>query len=116
MLSTTKVKFIAATYCVCQCVWMRRILKQFGLLHSQGTTICCDNSLVIKLFKNPVLHGHTKHINVRFHFLRDLEKEGAVKLNHYGTESQLANIMTKTLKLDAFIKLHEEMRVYEDVN
>ncbi|KAJ9692509.1 hypothetical protein PVL29_011523 [Vitis rotundifolia] len=63
----------------------------------------CDNSSTIKLSKNPVMHGRSKHIDVRFHFLRDLTKEEVVKLVHCGTNDQVADILTKPLKLEVFL-------------
>ncbi|RVW62516.1 Retrovirus-related Pol polyprotein from transposon RE1 [Vitis vinifera] len=117
-LSTTEVEFIAATSCACQAIWMRRILEK--LSHTQGncTTMFCDNSSTIKLSKNPMMHGRSKHIDVHFHFLRDLTKEGVVELVHCGTQDQIADVMTKPLKLDMFLKLRELMGVREvpDVN
>lgn len=104
-LSTTEAEFVAAASCASQVVWMRRILEKLG--HSQGgsTTVFCDNSSMIKLSKNPVMHGRCKHIDVRFHFLRDLTKEGIVELVYCGSQEQIAYIMTKPLKLDVFLKL-----------
>ena len=57
------------------------------LSHEQKgcTTIMCDNSSTIKLSRNQVMHGRSKHIDVRFHFLRDLTKDGIVELIHCGT-------------------------------
>ena len=52
--------------------------------------------------KNPVMHGHSKHIDVHFHFLQELTKVGTVELVHCGTWEQLANVMTKPLKQDFF--------------
>ncbi|CAL2276266.1 unnamed protein product [Prunus armeniaca] len=110
-LSTTEAEFVAASYCASQVIWMRRILEKLG--HSQrGSTIMfCDNSSTIKLSKNPVLHGRCKHIDVRFHFLRDLTKEGVVELVYCGTEEQIADVMTKPLKLDVFQKLRSLLGV-----
>ena len=73
----------------------------------------CDNSSTIKLSKNPVMHGRSKHIDVRFHFLRDLTKEEVVKLVHCNTSNQVADIMTKPLKLDVFQKLRDQLGVCE---
>ncbi|CAA7024669.1 unnamed protein product [Microthlaspi erraticum] len=115
-LSTTEAEFVAAAYCACQCVWMRRILEEFGLEQSGSTTIMCDNSSAIKLSKNPVLHGRSKHIDVRFHFLRDLTKDGVVKLVHCGTNEQIADILTKPLKLEVFVRLREKLGVCERLN
>ncbi|CAL1367309.1 unnamed protein product [Linum trigynum] len=62
----------------------------------------CDNNSAIMLSKNPVFHGRNKHIDVRFHFLRDLSKEGVVELEHCGTYDQVADIMTKLVKQEIF--------------
>lgn len=115
-LSTTEAEFVAAASCACQCVWMRRVLEKIGLSQSKCTVIMCDNSSTIKLSKNLVLHGRSKHIDVRFHFLRDLTKEEAVKLVHCGTSNQVADIMTKPLKLDVFLKLRDQLGVREVPN
>jgi hypothetical protein len=68
-LSTTEAEFISATSCACQAIWLRRILQQLGQNQEESTTFHCDNSSAIKLCKNPVLHGRSKHIDVRFHFI-----------------------------------------------
>ena len=117
-LSTIEAEFIAATSCACQAIWIRRILEKLSHTQSNCTTVFCDNSSTIKLSKNPVMHGRSKHIDVRFHFLRDLTKEGVVELVHCGTQDQIADVMTKPLKLDMFLKLRELMGVHEvpDVN
>ncbi|KAJ0105719.1 hypothetical protein Patl1_18536 [Pistacia atlantica] len=84
---------------------LRRILE--GLNHAQhdSTTIYCDNSSAIKLSKSPVMHGHYKHIDVHFHFLRELTKDGIVKMVHCHTQEQVVDIKTKPLKLDALLKI-----------
>jgi hypothetical protein len=77
-------------------------------MKQEGSTIInCDNSSSIKLSKNPILHGRCKHIDVRFHFLRDLSKEGTIELKFCKSQDQLADIMTKALKLDTFCRLRE---------
>ena len=84
---------------------MRRILDKIGHKQEGGITIMSDNSLAIKLFKNPVMHGKSKHIDVRFHFLRDLVKDCVIKLEFYGTKDQIVDMMTKPLKLEHFLRL-----------
>jgi hypothetical protein len=66
-----------------------------------------DSSSSIKLSKNPVMHGRSKHIDVRYHFLRYLNKDGVIELKHCRSEKQLADNMTKALKFDTFYKLRE---------
>lgn len=58
-----------------------------------------ENSSAIKLLNNPVLLGRSKHIDIRFNFLHDLTKDEVVELVHYGSKDQIADIMTKPLKL-----------------
>ncbi|RDX91468.1 hypothetical protein CR513_26546, partial [Mucuna pruriens] len=64
------------------------------------TTVLRDNSSTIKLSKNRVLHGRSQHIDIRFHFLSDLVRDGVIDLKHCNTEDQVADIMTKPLKLE----------------
>ncbi|GKV51828.1 hypothetical protein SLEP1_g58452 [Rubroshorea leprosula] len=68
-LSTTEAEYVAATSCACQAIWLRRIMEELELNQHEATSIYCDNSSAIKLSKNPVLHGRSKHIHVSFHLL-----------------------------------------------
>lgn len=113
-LSTTEAEFVAAASRACQAVWVRRILKGFNHAQSGGTTVFCDNSSAIALSKNPALHGRSKHIDASFHFLRELSKDEVVKLVHCHTQEQVADIMTKPLKLDMFVKLRGLLGVCTD--
>lgn len=112
-LSTTEAEFISAALCACQAIWMQRVLKYLRWNHSKCSVIYCDNCSTIKLSKNPVMHGRSKHIAVRYHFLRDLSKDGVVELKYCSSQEQIADIMTKPLKLDAFVKLREQLGVCE---
>ena len=104
-LSTTEAEFVAAASGSCQAIWLRRLLEVLHN-HQQGPTlIYCDNVSAIKLSRNPVLHGRSKHIDVRYHFLRDLCKDGIIELVFCKSENQIADILTKPLKLVMFLKL-----------
>jgi len=110
-LSTTEAEYIAAAFCACQCIWLRRILEHLGSEEREATKIQCDNNSTIQLSKNLVFHGRSKHIAVRFHFLRDLVKEQVVCLSYCCTEEQLADIMTKALKQEQFERLRQMLGV-----
>ena len=103
-LSTTEAEFIAVASCACQVVWLKRILEKLRHIQSKSTIVSCDNNSAIKLSKNSVMHGRSKHIDVRFHFLHELTKAGTIKMIHCGTQDQIADVMTKPLKLDAFFE------------
>ncbi|KAM1447547.1 hypothetical protein ACFXTO_006638 [Malus domestica] len=105
-LSTTEAEFISAASSSCQAVWLRRILQELKHVQHKATMVYCDNVFAIKLSRNPVMHGHSKHIDVRFHFLCDLIKEGVVDLVQCSSQEQVADILTKPLKLDVFTRLH----------
>nr|XP_034931745.1 uncharacterized protein LOC118062152 [Populus alba] len=105
-LSTTEAEFVAAASTSSQAIWLRRLLEFLHNNQQQGPTlIYYDNMSTIKLSKNPVLHRRSKHIDVRFHFLRDLCKEGVIDLVFCKSEDQIADILTKPLKPAIFVKL-----------
>jgi hypothetical protein len=71
-LSSAEAEYVATTTTACQFVWMRRILNE--LLHEQNgaTQIVCDNKSAIALSKNHVFDKQSKHIDTRYHFIREL--------------------------------------------
>ncbi|GKB26996.1 retrovirus-related pol polyprotein from transposon TNT 1-94 [Tanacetum coccineum] len=107
-LSTTEAEFIAAVACACQSKWMMRVLERLGV-NQQKCTIFCDNNSTIKLSKNPIMHGRRKHIHIRYHFLRDLVKDNVIGMEYCGTEHQLADGMTKPLKLELFTRMKDSL-------
>lgn len=77
-LSTTEAEFIVVASCACQAFWLRRLLNELHCSQYESTLIYCDNSLAVKLSKIQVMHGRSKHIDVRFHFLQELTKKDGV--------------------------------------
>ena len=71
-LSSAEPEYVAATSVSCQVVWMRRVLKDLSQNHQEPTIIFFDNNSAITLSKNHVFHKRTKHIDIRFHFIREL--------------------------------------------
>eukprot|EP00253_Pinus_taeda_P026483 PITA_26483 len=101
-LSTAEAEYVAATATACQAVWLRRVLRDLCHEQENGTTIYYDNSSAIALSKNFVFHKRTKHIDTKFHFIRELVNNGEIVLQHYRTEDQLADILTKALGKKSF--------------
>ncbi|KAJ1253457.1 hypothetical protein BS78_K264700 [Paspalum vaginatum] len=108
--STTEAEYIAAASCCSQLLWMKSTLSDFGLSFRK-IPLLVDSSSAISIAKNPVLHSRTKHIDVRFHFLRDHYEKGDIDLIHVETENQLADIFTKPLDLSIFAHLCGELGV-----
>ena len=85
-LSTAEAKYITVSMAYCEYVWLRKIFSElFG--HVLDTTIILfNNQSGIHLSKNPVFHDRFKHIDIRYHFVRDMVQRGAVRLHRIGTD------------------------------
>ena len=75
--------------------------------------ILCDNQSGIRLFENLVFHDRSKHIDIRYHFIRDMVQRGAVRLDHIGTNEQVADILTKPLGKVKFLTFRENLGIVE---
>lgn len=96
-LSSTEAEYISLCDACCQGVWIKRILGDCGYQIERPITIHCDNQSCLAIAKNPVLHNRTKHIDVKFHFIRDLVNDKKVQLEYCNTEDQIADAFTKCL-------------------
>ena len=81
---------------------MRRMLRSLGQEQAKATVVYCDNSSAIALSKNSVFHKRTKHIDTRFHYIRELVNNGEIVLEHCRTQEQVADILTKPLVQKSF--------------
>ncbi|XP_058740883.1 uncharacterized mitochondrial protein AtMg00810-like [Vicia villosa] len=85
-LSTTEAEYTTTISCATQTIWMRRILEVIHQKQKSPTKIYCDNKSAIALSKNPVFHGRSKHIDIRFHKIRELIVEKEVVIEYCPTE------------------------------
>jgi len=104
-LSTCEAEYVAAATAACQVVWMRRLLTELTGVQAQPPALKVDNQPAIALAKNPVLHDRSKHIDVKFHFLRDCVDGGQLVIEFVDTGRQLADILTKSLGRLRFMEL-----------
>lgn len=81
--------------------------------YSESTVIFCDNSSTVMLARNLVMHGRSKHIDVRYYFLRELVNDEVVQLQFCGTRQQIADIFTKMFKFELFRELRRRLGVCE---
>ena len=93
-----------------QVVYMQQTLQDFNC-YLEKSIIYCDNTSAINLSKNPVNHSRTKHIDIRHHFLRDCLEKGLINLEFINTENQIADIFTKPLNENNFIKLRRDLGI-----
>ncbi|CAI7771213.1 unnamed protein product [Closterium sp. NIES-53] len=96
-LSSVESKYMALFHAVQEIVWHRRLLAEFGEEQQGPTPLYCDSQGAIALAKNPVLHGLTKHMRVKWHWTRSMVAAGEVELHYVKTTGQPADMMTKRL-------------------
>jgi hypothetical protein len=114
-LSTAEAEYIAAGHCCAQLLWMRQTLRDYGYKLSK-VPLLCDNESAIRMVDNPVEHSRTKHIDIRYHFLRVHQQKGDIKIAYVSTKEQLADIFTKPLDEKTFSKLRNELNILDSRN
>ena len=109
-LSTPEAEYIAVASCCAQLLWMKKLLHDYGITQD---TMCvfCDNTSAINLSKNPFQHSKSKHIEIRYDFIRDLVEEKTVYLEFINTDNQKVDIFTKPLDSPRFESLRKTIGV-----
>jgi len=110
-LSTTESEYISASTAIKECIWLSRILTELGFRHEKAITLCVDNQSAIKLIKNPDYHNRTKHIDVRFHVIREKYEKREIDVIYVSSHDQLADILTKSISKERFEFLRSKIGV-----
>nr|GFC86156.1 copia protein [Tanacetum cinerariifolium] len=100
-LSTTEAEYVSLSSCCVQVLWMLTQLTDYGF-HFNKIPIYCDSKSAITISCNPVQHLRTKHIAVRYHFIKEHLEKGSIELYFVMKDYQLADIFTKALPTDRF--------------
>ena len=103
-LSTMEAEYVAATTASQEAVWLRRFLKHLGVISNakEPVTMYCDSMAALAYIKDPKYHGKTKHIQIRYHYVRDISSKGKIVLRHVSTSSMLADHLTKAINRESF--------------
>ncbi|GAU24928.1 hypothetical protein TSUD_311630 [Trifolium subterraneum] len=110
-LSSCEAEYVAGSLAACQANWLQSLLSEMKIIDNITVMLKIDNKSAINLAKNPVSHGKSKHIETRFHFLRDQVNKGKLSLEYCSTNDQQADILTKAVKRDQFLKLRREIGI-----
>nr|GEY32881.1 retrovirus-related Pol polyprotein from transposon TNT 1-94 [Tanacetum cinerariifolium] len=94
-------EYMSLSACCAQVLWLRTQLTDYGF-HFNKIPMYCDSKAAIAILCNPVQHSRTKHIDVRYHFIKEKVEKGIVELFFVKTEYQLADPFTKALSEDRF--------------
>nr|GFB62154.1 retrovirus-related Pol polyprotein from transposon TNT 1-94 [Tanacetum cinerariifolium] len=100
-ISSTEAEYIALSGCCGQLIWMRSQLADYGLGFNK-IPMYCDNKSAIALCYNNIQHFRSKHIDIRYHFIKEQVENGVIELYFVNTECQLADLFTKALGRDRF--------------
>jgi hypothetical protein len=110
-LSSTEAEYIAGAHAAKELVWLRRLLSELGLELNAATTLLMDNQSAMTIARNPEFHDRTKHIEVRYHFLRLKVEDGELVLAYVPTGEQIADVLTKALCREKHLRFSEGMGI-----
>lgn len=104
-LSTTESEYVAAATASKEAVWLRILLTDIGYHCDESTVLYIDNQSAIRLVLNPEFHKRTKHIDVKYHYIREKVENREIRVAFVPTEAQLADVFTKALPRNRFFDL-----------
>ena len=96
-LSSTEAEYIASSLGAREAIWLQKLLSDLFKRHLNPIMIYCDNQSCIKLSSNLVFHNRSKHIEIPFHYIRDMVNRGLIQLEYICTNEQTVDIFTKPL-------------------
>eukprot|EP00731_Ephydatia_muelleri_P020359 Em0013g86a len=108
-LSTTEAEYVALGAATQEVVWLRRLLSDIKAAPKMPTIISEDNQGTIAIARNPVYLARTKHIDIKYHYVREALMDGVIDLVYCPTQQMTADILTKPLSRDQFETLRHEM-------
>ena len=109
-LSTTEAEYISLTEAAKEAIWLKGLMNKLGF-KQRAVEIHCDSQSAIALAKNAVHHERTKHIQKRFHFIRDTITDGETKVLKISTVYNPADMLTKVLPVNKFLSAMEKLRI-----
>lgn len=112
-LSSCEAEFMAATEAAKQAIWLQDLLSEITGRKAEKTLIRVDNKSAIALAKNPVFHRRSKHIQKRFHFIRECVERDHIDVEHVPGTEQKADILTKALAKIKFKEMREKIQVQD---
>ena len=104
-LSTAEAEYVALASTVQEALWLRHLLTDLNIESPGPTVIYEDNQSAIAMTRSPQFHGRSKHISIKYHFIRDVVTGGAVEVKYCPTQEMIADMLTKGLPKNVFVKL-----------
>lgn len=108
-LSSTEAEYMGLSEAVKEAVYLRKFFEELEIEETQELIIYNDNQGAAKLAKNSQFHGRTKHIDIRYHFIRDVVEDQKVTIKYIRSEDMSADILTKSLSKKNHVKCTKEL-------
>jgi hypothetical protein len=115
-LSTAEAEYIALSVAIREVVWLRKLLTDLFDHEMDPTTDHCDNQSCVKLSENPVFHNRSKHIEIKYHYIRDMVQRKTIHMQYLPTHEQIADIFTKPLAKTKFEYFRERLGLVENAS
>ena len=110
--STVEAEYIALAECTKQVLWIRQMIIELNDMDpTDTTTIHQDNQGTIQLASNAVVSSRSKHIDIRYHMIRDEIKKGTIQLSYLQTDEMIADVMTKSLPKEKFEEMRHKLKL-----
>jgi hypothetical protein len=108
-LSSTEAEYMALTEVCKELKWLYQLMKELNMVVQLPIYVHCDNTSTIQLSENNVHHDRTKHIDIKYHYIRELVKDKFIEINWVQSSDQLADILTKPLTKVPFHQCRNEI-------
>jgi hypothetical protein len=110
-LSSCEAEYIVAATVACQAIWLARLLSEIQSSVVSRPVLWVDNKSTISLIKNPVHHDRRKHIDIKFHFIRNCAHKRQIEVRFIRTDEQLGDVLTKPLCKNKFVELSTKIGI-----
>ena len=101
-LSTAEAEYVSASDASREAVWLRKLVSDLFGTSLEPVVIHCDNQSCIKILENPMFHDRSKHMEMRYHYVRDMVQRRAISLGYISTDEQTADVLIKPLSKTKF--------------